>query len=280
MNRPPHDRIPLRPGGAWTVEKLVYVERYAAAFTRAMKGKWERLEYIDLLAGSGRGVRRDTREEFDGSPVRALKINPPFDHLYLGDVRDRFVDALDRRIPKSDRNRVSLLRGDCNELAYKVVAQLTSRTLGLAFVDPTGFEVQFRMFQAFAQRQIDVLLFFPDQIGIVRNLVHFAGKSGALMDGLMGDRSWRDTPQAKRAAGHRLSEQGSRDLTRSWVSRFQSKMATIGYRHYDHAEPVFTNRRNARMYHLLFFSRNAIGLKIWRGIKQIQPDNQRLLPLQ
>jgi hypothetical protein len=47
---------------------LIYVERYAAAFTRAMKGKWDRLVYIDLLAGPGKGVRRDTGVEFDGSP--------------------------------------------------------------------------------------------------------------------------------------------------------------------------------------------------------------------
>lgn len=99
------------------------------------------------------------------------------------------------------------------------------------------------------------------------------------MDGLMGDDSWRQTPQAKLAGGHPLTSLESRDLARSWVSRFQANMAAIGYRHYDHAEPVFSNRRNARMYHLLFFSRNALGLKIWRGIKRIQPDNQRLLPL-
>lgn len=77
MTRSSLDRQPLRPGGAWSVEKLVYVERYAGAFTRAMKGKWERLVYIDLLAGPGKGVRRDTGEEFDGSPLRALKVRPP-----------------------------------------------------------------------------------------------------------------------------------------------------------------------------------------------------------
>lgn len=279
MTRSSLDRQPLRPGGAWSVEKLVYVERYAGAFTRAMKGKWERLVYIDLLAGPGKGVRRDTGEEFDGSPLRALKVRPPFDHLYLGDVRKSVVTSLGRRIPDSDRGRVTLLQGDCNDLAGQVVAQLTRWTLGLAFVDPTGFEAKFRMFQAFAKGQIDVLFFFPDQIGIVRNLTQFVNKSGSLMDGLMGDSSWRQTGQARLAGGHLLTPSESRDVARSWVSRFQSKMAAIGYGHYDHAEPVFQNRKNARMYHLLFFSRNALGLKIWRGIKRIQPDNQRLLPL-
>jgi hypothetical protein len=135
------------------------------------------------------------------------------------------------------------------------------------------------MFQALAKGQIDVLFFFPDQIGIVRNLPQFVNKSGSLMDGLMGDGSWRETGQARLAGGHLLTPPESRDVARSWVSLFQSKMAAIGYGHYDHAEPVFQNRKNALMYHLLFFSRNALGLKIWRGIKRIQPDNQRLLLL-
>jgi hypothetical protein len=33
------------------------------------------------------------------------------------------------------------------------------------------------------------------------------------------------------------------------------------------------------MYHLLFFSKHPVGLKIWKGIKQIEPNGQRLLGL-
>lgn len=252
------DGLPVRPGGAWTMEKLAYVERYAAAFTRAMKGKWGRLVYIDLLTGPGRGVRRDTGEEFDGSPIRALK-------------------ALEKRIPPRDAGRVTLLCGDCDELATRVAAQLTGRTLGLAFVDPAGFAATFHMFRAFATRQIDVLFFFPDQIGIARNLAGFVTRSGHRMDALMGGSEWRESAQAKLAARRQLNPVEAHDLARSWVSRFQDKMATIGYRHYDHAEPLFTNRKNARMYHLLFFSRHPAGLKIWRNIKRVEPSGQRPL---
>ena len=133
------------------------------------------------------------------------------------------------------------------------------------------------MFRAFATRQIDVLFFFPDQIGIVRNLAGFVTRSGHRMDALMGGSEWRESAQAKLAARRQLNPVEARDLARSWVSRFQDKMATIGYRHYDHAEPLFTNRKNARMYHLLFFSRHLAGLKIWRNIKMVEPSGQRPL---
>jgi three-Cys-motif partner protein len=73
------DGLPVRPGGPWTQEKLAYLERYASAFMKAMgpkraQGKWNRLVYIDLLAGPGRGVDRDTGIEFaagcGSSPTR------------------------------------------------------------------------------------------------------------------------------------------------------------------------------------------------------------------
>ena len=86
MRRLATDGLPARVSGPWTREKLTYVEKYASAFMRAMapkrkSGKWAELVYIDLLAGPGRGIDRDTGVEFDGSPLRALKVVPAFDVL-------------------------------------------------------------------------------------------------------------------------------------------------------------------------------------------------------
>jgi hypothetical protein len=55
--------LPARVSGPWTREKLTYVEKYAAAFMKAMApkrraGKWSELVYLDLLAGPGRGIDR------------------------------------------------------------------------------------------------------------------------------------------------------------------------------------------------------------------------------
>lgn len=50
------------------------MEKYATAFMKAMApkralGKWSELVYLDPLAGPGVGVDRDSRTEFDGSPL-------------------------------------------------------------------------------------------------------------------------------------------------------------------------------------------------------------------
>jgi three-Cys-motif partner protein len=169
--------------------------------------KWEALVYIDLLAGPGLGIDRDTGREFPGSPLQALNVDPPFDHLYLGDLRAQNVTALRHRISFKDHPRVTLEVGDCNDLAEKVVRKLSARTLGLAFVDPQGFEATFRMFKSFSTRRIDILYLFPGGIGVNRNFAAFARRRGGQLDALWGGTDWRKLRTARLAAGESLSDE-------------------------------------------------------------------------
>jgi three-Cys-motif partner protein len=275
-----HDGLPARVSGPWTQEKLAYVERYAKAFMTAMApkraaGKWEQLVYLDLLAGPGRGIDRDTGTEFDGSPLRALHVSPSFDRLIFGDLSAKNIDALRQRVPAHHRARTEFHVGDCNTLVREVVGELSLRTLGLAFVDPEGFEVAFDTFRALATRRIDVLFLFPSGIGIRRNLREFARQASSPMDRLWDGPEWRDLPPAKLAAGRRLDPEDALSLDRPWVLRFRSKMADIGFQYQDEADPYFRNEKNVLMYHLLYFSQNPAGLTIWRNIKKIEPSGQR-----
>lgn len=276
------DGLPVRMSGAWTREKLTYLQRYAHMFMAAMGPKrraniWSELVYLDFLAGPGRGVDRKTGEEFDGSPLRALKIVPSFDHLYLSDASARNVDALRRRIPPADRNRVELRVGDCHEVAKAVVRDLSRRSLGLAFVDPEGFEVKFSLFQTLAQRRIDVLYLFPGGIGVTRNVGTFARRSRTPLDDLIP--GWRELPRARLAAGQRVSQAEMEAADTPFVAALQARMADLGYRYPDAGEPYFTNDKHVRMYHLLFFSQHVAGLTLWKNAKSIEPSGQRRLPL-
>jgi len=258
------------------------MERYATAFMKAMNSKrkaglWSELVYVDLLAGPGKGIDRDGDLEFDGSPVRALKITPAFDRLFFSDLDKRNVEALRQRIPVDQQSRVSLHTGDCNAVVRNVVASLTRKTLGLAFVDPEGFEVKFALFEALAQRRMDVLLLFPSGIGITRNFRIFAKQPHSPMDDLWGGGEWRDLPRAKLAAGKRLTTGEVMSVERPWIGAFRSKLAHLGFLHEDEGDPYFVNEKNVPMYHLLFFSKHVAGLKIWRGIKKIEPGGQRAL---
>jgi len=282
MVRRAQDGLRARVSGPWTREKLDYLERYARAFMRAMSPKrragfWSELVYVDLLSGPGKGVDRDTHAEFDGSPLRALKIVPAFDRLFFSDLDKRNVEALRQRIPPDQRSRVSLRVGDCNAVVQNVVASLTGKTLGLAFIDPEGFEVKFGLFETLAQRRMDVLLLFPSGIGIARNFRAFTKQFHSPMDDLWGGHEWRDLPRARLAAGQHLTPGEAVSVERPWIAAFRRKLAHLGFLHEDEGDPYFVNEKNVPMYHLLFFSKHIAGLKIWRGIKKIEPGGQRAL---
>jgi three-Cys-motif partner protein len=249
-----------------------------AMHPKRREGKWEQLVYIDLLAGPGKGIDRKSRVEFDGSPLRALRVSPAFDRLFLGDKSEASVRALPARIQPADRSRVEIEAGDCNDRATRLIKTLPQGTLGLAFVDPQGFEVTFSMLKTIVQRPIDLLLFFPSAIGIRRNLRQFVAQKQSPMDAFWGGRDWRELPPARLAAGKRLSATEVDALDRPWVSRFRKKMVEIGFKAQDEGDPCFRNEKNSPMYHLLFFSRNQAGLTIWRNIKRIEPTGQRTLP--
>jgi three-Cys-motif partner protein len=284
MIRRASDGLRARVVGPWTQDKLTYVEHYAKAFMTAMapkrqQGRWKSLVYIDLLAGPGRCIDRSTKVEFDGSPLRALRVKPAFDHLYFTDLVPENIAALRKRIPSEDYDRVDCLHGNCNELIRDILKKFSGKTLGLAFLDPEGFEVRFETLRLLATRPIDILYLFPSGIGIARNLRTFARSTHSQMDDLWGGADWRELPSARFAAGQRLTQEEKLSYERPWVWSFRSKVAKLGFLYQDEGDPVLFNKRRVPMYHLLFFSKNPVGLTIWRGIKRIEPSGQRKLSI-
>src|SRR5205823_5283168 len=145
-----------------------------------------------------------------------------------------------------------------------------------AFVDPEGFEVKFSLFQTLSQRAIDVLYLFPGGIGIARNLGAFAKQANAPLDDLIPE--WRSLKRAKLAAGIQPTSDDIIAGDQPFVIAFMNRMRGLGYLYSGQGEPCFTNDRNVRMYHLLFFSKDPAGLTLWRNISRVEPSGQRRLP--
>jgi three-Cys-motif partner protein len=164
--------------------------------------------------------------------------------------------------------------GDCNVLVDEVLKRIPSGSLGLAFVDPQGFEVNFDTLAKFAKRRIDLLYLFPSGIGVRRNLRNFMALSESRMDKWWGSKDWRQLPAAKQAAGE-ISTSDSQKIIGSLVPEYRQLLAAVGFKYQDEAVPLFTNTKNAQMYHLLFCSHSKAGLDIWKGIKRIAPSGQR-----
>jgi hypothetical protein len=132
------------------------------------------------------------------------------------------------------------------------------------------------MFQTLSQRAIDIVFLFPSWIGIVRNLARYVQEEHSDLDNLWGNREWRHLPMAQMAAGVApIAEQGDA-YYQSWAAAFCERVRALGYSHYDIKGPL-RNESRAPMYHLLFFSKNEAGLRIWRNVHRIGPDGQRSL---
>ena len=94
------------------------------------------------------------------------------------------------------------------------------------------------------------------------------------MSDFWGSDDWRALPRAVRAAGQLPSDE-EKELGMSWVSAFNKKVEALGLKYYDESPIQLRNNQNASMYHLLFFSHDKAGLKIWNGIKRVEASGQR-----
>ena len=272
---PASDGLIAREAGAWTEEKLYYVERYARAFATAMRSKWPRLVYVDLLCGPGYCIVRDSRREIAGSPLRALAVRPAFDAFHFADLDEQNVAALRQRVV--EHADVVIHKGDCNSIVRQVVKDLTPRTLTLAFLDPVGLEVEFETLRVLSRHRVDIVYLFPSGIGLKRNIKQFVRSEAAKMERFWGGVEWRDLPLARRSAGQRVSTEEA-SIAGQWVGAFAQKVrAELGMR-CAHAPPMIANDGNAVMYHLLFLSKNPKALEIWDRCRQTEASGQRLLP--
>ena len=100
--------------GYWSELKLEIVEKYGSAYTNAFANqKGLKSIYIDAFAGAGIHVSKRTGEQIEGSPARALKVSPPFDHFYFIDMdadKTNYLASLCK-----DRTDVTIHTGDATQ---------------------------------------------------------------------------------------------------------------------------------------------------------------------
>lgn len=109
------DGLPLRESGSWAAEKLDYLRRYIDVFETSMREKWLLRNYVDLLAGPGKNLIRETGEILMGSPLLALTTKYPFTAYFFVDFEADTSQALRQRCSASPHaDRVQVLTGDCN----------------------------------------------------------------------------------------------------------------------------------------------------------------------
>lgn len=278
------DGLPVRLVGEWCREKLFYVQRYDQVFNTSMKRKWSTRIYIDLFCGPGRNRIRQRDEEIDGSPLLAVKQPDTFTHHFFNDINAQAVEALKKRLHSYELKNPGYFTRDCNEAAALIARSVPPQALGLAFIDPTNWQVHFRSVEELtSNRRIDLILTFhtgsmkrvpadyvdtmPENLATEDEpLEEAAPEVLTALDLFLGDKGWRSEYENARRSG-------AKRTSRALLDYYESKLQRIGYL-YANDEVLVRNSKNVPLYHLVFASKHPRGGDLWRKISRRTSSGQ------
>lgn len=255
--------------GTWSVLKLEIIEQYGAAYTKAFtNARGLKKYYIDGFSGAGAHVVRQTREQIEGSPARALKIVPPFDGFYFIDMNADKTAHLEKLC--EGRKDVQIHTGDTNPYlkALLPTIQYDKYNRALCLLDPYGLHLDWEVMSlAGKSKAVDLFLNFP-VMDMNRNAIWhapaIAPKDGIeRMNRFWGDESWRQAAYVKSAQTNMFFEpelvKQSNDVI---VKAFQQRLKTVaGFEFVPDPLPM-RNSNNAVVYYLFFASQKPVAKKI------------------
>lgn len=197
-------------GGSHTERKLDVLTKYLSAYVKVMKN-WRQfdLHYVDGFAGSGASEAKGKQEETldpglfetaritQGSPMRALGIDPPFDRYLFIDEDEANVASLGQAIQTHvNGGRAVVAHGDANKAISDFCQQIRHRknARAVVFLDPFGRSVRWETVVALAQTgKVDLWYLVP--VHAISRQVTDKGEflpSADKTDLMWGSQSWRE----------------------------------------------------------------------------------------
>jgi three-Cys-motif partner protein len=270
------DGLPARESGEWASDKLFYVARYMDILTGAMKGRWTRRVYVDLMSGPGVCVVRTTGREFDGSPLLSLKTETPFTNVILVEQDPVLAHALEARTAAPElRPKPAIIRDDCNRSSVidDIRGRIGSGALTLTFVDLLGMNVTMATLRALTAKRLrmDLIITFPE-MDVTRNwhaALRGAAEHASRFDEFYGTPHWRKAVRAGAPA-----DRNAHALMKFYVQQLEG----LGYR--TSILPLtMKNKKQGTLYRPIFGSRHERGIEFWEKISgKKEPSGQgRLL---
>lgn len=256
--------------GDWSQLKLEILEKYGAAYTRAFANQpYLKKYYIDAFSGAGLHVAKDTKEEIEGSPARALRVSPPFDGFYFVDLDAEKTAYLTTLC--AGRSNVHIHTGDSNAyLLTDVLPKIQYRhyTRALCLLDPYGLHLDWEVMRAAGHsRAIDMFLNFPvmdmNRNAIWKNPDKATPAGVERMMRFWGDESWRqaayvENPQQNLFGFIDLIKQDNDAIAMAFCERLKR---VAGFAQVLDPLPM-RNSNNAVVYYLFFAAANPTAGKI------------------
>lgn len=200
-----------RFGGSHTERKLEAVASYLQAYVTVMKKQRFRLSYVDGFAGSGasqpldNGLGPDPKlleEEIydvdtivEGSPVRALTVEPPFDRYVFIEAKADNVRSLEGLIAEYPLRNPKVLPGDANAhlISFADFLEREKFERAVVFLDPFGLSVRWETVARLAHTQKVDLWYLVPVLGMSRQIRSDGTflPSASKIDEIWGSDEWR-----------------------------------------------------------------------------------------
>src|SRR6266852_4321908 len=259
--------------GYWSELKLAIVAEYGERYTTAFKNSSLKKYYIDGFCGAGVHLSKKSGVAVEGSPARALKIDPPFDGFYFIDMAEEKTSYLEQLC--GGRKDVHIHTGDATEYLTKTLLpeiQFEKFNRALCLLDPYGLHLDWEvMLQAGRSRAIDMFLNFPvmdmNRNAIWRNPDRVPPEGVERMTRFWGDESWKQVAYAESAQTNLFSPP---DLIKqdndAVAAAFQGRLRKAAGFAFVPEPLAMRNSTNAVVYYLFFASQKPVAKKIIEDI--------------
>ncbi len=257
--------------GPWSEVKLEILREYAAPYSTILTANNFYHLYIDGFAGPGSHISRTTGEPVPGSPLNALRTNPPFREYHFIDAEPARVDQL--RGYAGTRPDVHLYAGDCNKILLNQVfprARYEDRHRALCLLDPYNIDLSWDVIAtAGRMKSIEVFLNFMvmdmNMNVLLRDPEKAAPAQVSRMTRFWGDESWRQVAYEESPQQHLFGEVETvkvEDANEKIAEAYRERLLDVAGFTYAPRPLPFVNRLGATIYYLFFASPNETGKKI------------------
>lgn len=193
-------------GGEHTRRKLDVVAKYLSAYVTVMKKQRFRLFYVDGFAGSGGSTSKadlldsdpalfPTSDMVEGSPLRALSVDPPFDKYLFIEKAEKNIKSLSEVCAKFPDRNYEVWPGDANEKLREFCQSIkrNKSDRAVVFLDPFGLSVEWETICDLASTEKVDLWYLVPVDGMSRQIKNDGSflPGAQRIDVLWGSQAWR-----------------------------------------------------------------------------------------
>ena len=266
--------------GCWSELKLEIVEKYGAAYTATFKKSRLKKYYIDGFSGAGIHLSRTSGRQVEGSPTRALKVQPPFDRYYFIDLNAGKTEHL--RSLCGHRPDVHIHTGDTNRYLRELLPTIDYARYNRApcLLDPYALQLDWEIIYLAGQSMaVDMFLNFPvmdmNRNAIWRNPERVPQGGIERMTKFWGDESWKQAAYAESPQGSLFGPVVVKQGNDVIVASFRQRLKKVaGFQFVPEPLPM-RNSTNAVVYYLFFASQKPVAERIISDIFSRYNDPRR-----